>query len=161
VRPVAASNTDRPGVERRYGSRPQRILVVDDYRDVRDLWICWLSQWGFQVDEAQNGLEAVQCATAAPPALILMDISMPVMDGWRATEILKASPQTAHVPVVAVTALGSVEDYAARAAAAGCDALVSKPCELADLLRHIRNVLGRSRDRLGRSVVAAVDLPLA
>jgi CheY-like chemotaxis protein len=111
---------------------------------------------GFQVHEAQNGWEAVQHATAAPPALILMDISMPVMDGWRATEILKASPQTAHVPVVAVTALEAIEDCAARAVVVGCDALLRKPCELADLLGHIRRVLDRSRPRSGHSVVAAV-----
>jgi two-component system, cell cycle response regulator DivK len=153
---AAARTNDRPGGERRSGSRPQRILVVDDHRDLRQMWNCWLSLMGFQVHEAQNGWEAVQHATAAPPALILMDISMPVMDGWRATEILKASPETAHVPVVAVTALEAIEDCAAHAVVVGCDALLRKPCELADLLGHIRRVLGRSRPPSGDSVVAAV-----
>jgi CheY-like chemotaxis protein len=142
-----ASHAHNPpgAIERRYGVRPQPILVIDDCPDVRDLWNCWLSLLGFQVREAENGWDGVRYATAAPPALILMDICMPVMDGWRATEILKTSPQTAHVPIVAVSALGTAASCAARAAAVGCDAFVSKPCELADLLGHIRHLLRRSR----------------
>jgi two-component system, cell cycle response regulator DivK len=147
--PLTGTGGSHPEVERRHGLRPQRILVADDVADVRELWTCWLSQWGFHVVEAENGLEAVRCATAAPPTLILMDISMPVMDGWRATEILKALPATAEVPIVAITAAGSIEHYAARAAVAGCDALVSKPCELFALLHHVRSALRRSRDRAG------------
>jgi two-component system, cell cycle response regulator DivK len=156
---AAPRNNDRLGIERRSGSRPQPILVVDDYPDLRDLWKCWLSSLGFQVHEARNGWEAVQHATVAPPVLILMDISMPVMDGWRAAEILKASPETAHVPIVAVTALEAIDECAARAAVIGCDGVFRKPCELADLLGHIRMVLGRSRHSSGHSVVAAVASP--
>jgi CheY-like chemotaxis protein len=132
-------------VERRFGSRPQSILVVDDHRDLRDLWECWLTFCGFKVHHAENGLEAVLAATAHPPQLILMDLWMPVMDGWRATRLLKAAPQTAHVPVVALTALGPCDDAPERAKAVGCDAFLCKPCEPDHLLDSIRKVLGRSR----------------
>ncbi len=149
-----------PGrVERRYGSRPQPILVVDDCPDMRELWHCWLSALGFRVHEAQNGLEAVRSAKTASPHLILMDICMPVMDGWRATQVLKTSPQTAHIPVVALSAVGTLVRWAARAAEVGCDVFVSKPCELADLLGHIRDLLRRSRPRTAASVVPAVATP--
>jgi two-component system, cell cycle response regulator DivK len=142
--------------ERRVGSRPQRVLVVDDQQDLRDLWECWLTICGFRVCHAENGLEGVLAATAHPPHLILMDIWMPVMDGWRATQLLKEAPQTAHVPIVALTAVGDCEDSVARAEAVGCDAFLCKPCEPDDLLQSIRNVLRRARLRLG-----PVRLPLA
>jgi CheY-like chemotaxis protein len=100
----------------------------------------------------------VQHATAAPPALILIDISMPVMDGWRAIEILKASPRTAHVPVVGVNALEAIDECAARAAVVGYDSWLRKPCELADLRGDTRQVLGRSPHRPEHAVVPAIDV---
>lgn len=106
----------------------------------------WLTFWGFEVEEARDGLEAVKRALARPPHLILMDLWMPVLDGWRATEQIKASPKTAHVPVLAVTAQGPEADRG-RAKAAGAEVLLQKPCDPDDLLRHIRRILGRLRGR--------------
>jgi two-component system, cell cycle response regulator DivK len=126
---------------------------VDDQRELRELWDCWLTSWGFEIHQAQNGLDAVRSATAHPPQLILMDIEMPVMDGWRATELLKAAPQTAHIPIVVLTGLGTFDDSAARAKAVGCDAFLRKPCKPLDLVQQIREVLGRPPRRPGRLCV--------
>lgn len=104
----------------------------------------WLTFWGFEVEEARDGLEAVKRASARPPHLILMDLWMPVMDGWRATRELKASPKTRHVPVLALTAQGPERD-GGRAEEAGCEVLLQKPCDPDDLLAHIRRALGRLR----------------
>lgn len=97
---------------------------------------------GFEVVEASNGLEALQRAALDAPDIILMDLSLPVMDGWEATRRLKADSDTAAIPVVAFTA-HVVAGVSARAAAAGCDAFVTKPCLPEDLVREIRLLLGR------------------
>src|SRR4051812_16592696 len=84
--------------------RPPRVLVADDSDDIRDLWCAWLTFWGFEVDEAANGREAVEKARNSPPDLVLMDLWMPVLDGLDATARLKAAKETAHVPVLALSA---------------------------------------------------------
>ena len=97
---------------------------------------------GFDVVEAANGLEALERAGDARPDIILMDLSLPVMDGWEATRRLKADTRTAQIPVVALTAhvLASVVE---RAMQVGCDAVVTKPCLPEDLVNEIRRVLLR------------------
>lgn len=119
-----------------------RVLLVDDYPDAREMYSEYLKFSGFDVVEAANGLEALQRAIDSTPDIILMDLSLPVMDGWEATRRLKADPRTSSIPVVALTghALSGTNEGAVKA---GCDAFVTKPCLPEDLVSEIRSVLGR------------------
>ena len=123
-------------------ARP-RVLLVDDYPDAREMYSEYLQFSGFDVVEAANGIEALQSALERTPDIILMDLSLPVMDGWEATRRLKADDRTASIPVVALTghALAGISEGAKRA---GCDAFVTKPCLPEDLVKEIRKVLDES-----------------
>ena len=116
------------------------ILVVDDYQDAREMYAEYLVFSGFRVAEARNGNEAVAQAFALTPDLILMDLSLPGMDGWEATRLLKADERTRHIPVVALTghALAGASEGARKA---GCDSFVSKPCLPDDLVVEVRRML--------------------
>jgi CheY-like chemotaxis protein len=116
------------------------VLLVDDYPDAREMYTEYLTFSGFDVVEASNGAEALQRAIETAPDIILMDLSLPVMDGWEATRRLKADKKTASIPVVALTghALAGISEGAKRA---GCDAFVTKPCLPEDLVREIRRIL--------------------
>jgi len=125
------------------------ILVVDDYQDAREMYAEYLQFSGFRVAEARNGLEALEQAFALKPDLILMDLSLPGIDGWEATKQLKADERTKLIPVVALTghALAGASDSARRA---GCDSFVTKPCIPADLEAEIRRVLTAKSGARGR-----------
>jgi len=116
------------------------ILVVDDYQDAREMYAEYLQFSGFRVAEARNGNEALEQAFALKPDLILMDLSLPGMDGWEATRQLKADERTQNIPVVALTghALAGASDGAKRA---GCDSFVTKPCLPDDLVVEVRRML--------------------
>ena len=116
------------------------VLVVDDYPDAREMYSEYLEYCGFVVVQASNGMEALQRAIETKPDIILMDLSLPVMDGWEATRRLKADKRTGKIPVVALTghALAGISEGAKQA---GCDAFVTKPCLPEDLVREIRKVL--------------------
>ena len=116
------------------------ILVVDDYQDAREMYAEYLQFSGFRVAEARNGNEALDQAFALKPDLILMDLSLPGMDGWEATRVLKADDRTKHIPVVALTghALAGASEGAKRA---GCDSFVTKPCLPDDLVVEVRRML--------------------
>ena len=128
--------------ERRVLPRPQRVLLVDDSADVRDVWREWLTLWGFQVVEAENGVEAVRIAKEFPPALVLMDLTMPVLDGLGAAAQLKADPLTAPVPILALSA-DLMSPAPQSALAAGCDVFLPKPIRAAQLLDEIRQAFRR------------------
>ncbi|HMF98063.1 MAG TPA: response regulator [Vicinamibacterales bacterium] len=117
-----------------------RVLLVDDYPDAREMYTEYLEFSGYEVIGAGNGLEALQRAVDASPDIILMDLSLPVMDGWEATRRLKADKRTASIPVVALTghALAGISEGAKKA---GCDAFVTKPCLPEDLVREIKKIL--------------------
>ncbi|HEX3646611.1 MAG TPA: response regulator [Vicinamibacterales bacterium] len=119
-----------------------RVLLVDDYPDAREMYSEYLEFSGFDVVEAGNGMEALQRAVDTTPDIILMDLSLPVMDGWEATRRLKADQRTKAIPVVALTghALAGISEGAKQA---GCDAFVTKPCLPEDLVREIRKILDR------------------
>jgi CheY-like chemotaxis protein len=119
----------------------QLILVVDDYQDAREMYAEYLQFSGFRVAEARNGNEAVEQAFALKPDLILMDLSLPGMDGWEATRQLKSDERTRHIPVVALTghALAGASEGARKA---GCDSFVTKPCLPDDLVIEVRRMLG-------------------
>jgi CheY-like chemotaxis protein len=116
------------------------ILVVDDYQDAREMYAEYLQFSGFRVAEARNGNEAVAQAFALKPDLILMDLSLPGMDGWEATRRLKADDATRHIPIVALTghALAGASEGAKKA---GCDSFVTKPCLPDDLVVEVRRML--------------------
>jgi len=128
------SNTDTKKCDR------PRVLLVDDYPDAREMYAEYLEFSGFEVVEAENGMEALQRAVETSPDIILMDLSLPVMDGWEATRRLKADKRTAPIPVVALTghALAGISEGAKKA---GCDAFVTKPCLPEDLVKEIRKIL--------------------
>ena len=121
-------------------SERPRVLVVDDYPDAREMYAEYLQYSGFDVIEAGNGMEALERAADSAPDIILMDLSLPVMDGWEATRRLKADQSTADIPIVALTghALAGILEGAKKA---GCDAFVTKPCLPEDLVKEIRKVL--------------------
>jgi CheY-like chemotaxis protein len=124
-------------MERRSAFRPQRVLIVDDTDDLRSLWKLWLTGWGFAVEEARNGAEAVQKARTRPPDLILMDYAMPVLDGREAMRLLSADPATSKVPILAMSAQTS----ALWSEIPNTDSFLPKPTEPDRLLEHIRRAL--------------------
>jgi CheY-like chemotaxis protein len=124
-------------MERRSAFRPQRVLVVDDMDDLRRLWKLWLTGWGFAVEEARNGAEAVEKARTRPPDLILMDLGMPVLDGREAMRLLASDRATAMVPILAMSAQASAVASEIPAA----DTFLPKPTDPDRLLEHIRSAL--------------------
>jgi two-component system, cell cycle response regulator DivK len=126
-----------------------RVLVVDDYPDAREMYAEYLQYSGFDVIEATNGMEALARAADSAPDIILMDLSLPVMDGWEATKRLKADKTTAAIPIVALTghALAGILEGAKKA---GCDAFVTKPCLPEDLVKEIRKVLSLQTSQPGK-----------
>jgi CheY-like chemotaxis protein len=120
------------------------ILVVDVYEDAREMYAEYLRFCGFRVAEARNGNEALEQAFTQMPDLILMDLSLPGMDGWEATRQLKADERTRQIPVVALTghALAGASEGAKMAA---CDSFVTKPCLPDDLVVEVRRMLGLAR----------------
>lgn len=116
------------------------VLLVEDSEDNRGI-IRELADWmEFDLLEAGNGEEGLKMALAAPPDLVLMDLSLPVMNGWEATRRLKADPTTAHVPVVALTAHAMAGDEA-KAREAGCDAFVTKPISILEFQELLGKLL--------------------
>jgi two-component system cell cycle response regulator DivK len=140
---LAAGSND---IERPILPRPQRVLIVDDSEDIRELWRLWLTFWGFEVEEATDGAEAVRRAKAHRPDLVLMDLWMPVLDGLDATAQLKANRSTTDVPVLALSA-DVFPPTPDRARAAGCDAFLAKPLDPDSLLEEIRVAFRRVLQR--------------
>src|ERR1700716_4749688 len=111
----------------------QLILVVEDDATMQKMALKILRSRGFSSELAHNGREAVAMAAALKPSLILMDLSLPEMNGWEATRALKADPALAPIPVVAITAPAMVGDRE-TAIAAGCTECLTKPYELDQLI---------------------------
>lgn len=117
-----------------------KILLVEDNDMNRDMLSRRLSRNGYEIIMAVNGQQGVEMAVAEKPDLILMDMSLPVMDGWEATRQVKADPATRGIPVIALTAHAMVQDRE-KAMAAGCDEFDTKPVELPRLLEKIKLLL--------------------
>lgn len=109
----------------------KKVLIAEDYDDTRSLMRFLLESFGYQVLEATNGMQAVETAREENPDLILMDISMPVMDGLTATQIIRKSNRQANLPIIAVTAYD--DSYYRKAIEAGCDDLINKPLDFDNL----------------------------
>jgi DNA-binding NarL/FixJ family response regulator len=132
----------RGGPDRRAAGELTRILIVDDHALFR---VGIANILGREPDldvvgEAEDSRSAVDRALETSPDIILMDLSLPVMDGWEATRRLKADKRTAQIPVVALTghALAGISEGAKKA---GCDAFVTKPCLPEDLVKEIKKIL--------------------
>jgi two-component system cell cycle response regulator DivK len=121
-----------------------KILLVEDNEMNRDMLSRRLERKGFEVVMAVDGGQAVTMAESERPDLILMDMSLPVMDGWEATRRVKAAGTTGHIPVIALTAHAMAGDRE-KALGAGCDDYDTKPIEMARLLEKIDALLARPR----------------
>lgn len=119
-----------------------KILLVEDNEMNRDMLSRRLQKKGYEVVTAVDGVEGVALAVSEAPALILMDMSLPVVDGWESTRQLKASPATRSIPIIALTAHAMSGDRE-KALEAGCDDFDTKPVELARLLEKIEALLAR------------------
>jgi two-component system, cell cycle response regulator DivK len=128
-----SSSTRRPNVTK-------RILIVEDQEDNRTILRDVLSTLGYDLIEAFNGEDAVRLAQGERPDLILMDIQLPLMDGYEATRRIKATPGLNSIPIIAVTSYALSGDDA-KARAAGCDAYVAKPFSPRQLLAKVRELL--------------------
>ncbi len=117
-----------------------KILYVEDNDDNIYMITRRLGRKGYEVIVAKDGEEGIAMARSEAPSLILMDLDLPVVDGWEATRRLKASDETRHIPVIAVSAYAMVSDRE-RAMAAGCDDFFSKPVDLKGLLERIESLL--------------------
>ena len=122
----------------------KKILLVEDNEMNRDMLSRRLMRNGYEVLLAVDGEPAVRVATADMPDLVLMDMSLPVIDGWEATRRIKAVAATAHIPIIALTAHAMAGDRE-KAIAAGCDDYDTKPIELARLLGKIEALLDRAK----------------
>jgi two-component system cell cycle response regulator DivK len=123
--------------------RAKKVLLVEDNDDNRIIYATALRFAGYDVMEAVTGTEGVQQARVGRPDLILMDISVPELDGWEATAILTADPATRHIIIIAVTAHALPGDRE-RSMAAGCDGYLAKPITPAALLREVDRRFGRT-----------------
>src|SRR5262245_3226745 len=127
------------------------VLIVDDVQDNRTIYVLFLKFSGFRIAEAENGQEALQKATTLLPDVIVMDLSLPVMDGWEATRRLKRDPRTRAIPVVVLTG-HALPEYAQAAREAGCDLVITKPCLPDQLMDALRRILDtpKARPKSGR-----------
>ena len=119
-----------------------KVLLVEDNEMNRDMLSRRLIRKGFEVSVALDGAEALQAALAEVPALILMDMSLPVMDGWEATRRIKAEAATAAIPVIGLTA-HAMDGDREKCLAAGCDDYDTKPVDLPRLLEKMLAQLSR------------------
>lgn len=120
-----------------------KLLLVEDNEMNRDMLSRRLRKKGYEVAIAVDGKAGVEMASSEAPELILMDMSLPIMDGWQATQHIKADDSTSQIPIIALTA-HAMESDRAKALEAGCDDYDTKPIELKRLLSKIETLLGNS-----------------
>jgi CheY-like chemotaxis protein len=117
------------------------VLLVEDDRDGRRMYAEWLTHAGFRVEQAHNGLQALERAFESGPDVVVTDLNIPGIDGFELTRRLKHDPRTRRVPVVAITGYAAFAADPSRAHRAGCDAVLEKPCSPEDLEVAIRTVM--------------------
>jgi two-component system cell cycle response regulator DivK len=125
------------------GMRPL-VLVVDDFEDNRSMYAAYLAYSGYEVAEAADGQSAIEIAGRSAPDVIVMDLSLPVMDGWEATRRLKADVRTQWIPIIAVTG-HAMARHSRDAQEAGCDAFLTKPCLPEVLVEKVQELLEKRR----------------
>jgi len=121
-------------------AKPQTVLLVEDTEDNRFMMRRLLEMTGYRVIEAMNGEEAVKLAKAESPSLILMDLSLPVIDGLAATRLIRKLPDLESTPIIAVSA-HDTSDFQSEAIEAGCDTYVTKPIDFNELEQLIAKLL--------------------
>lgn len=126
------------------------ILIVEDFDDAREMYRDYLQFAGFNVETARDGREGIEKARAVQPDLVLMDLSLPVIDGWEATRLLKSDPATKDILIVALSAHALAAE-GQRARDAGCDGFIAKPCLPSDLVEEISRYLKGQTAGSGRS----------
>ena len=119
------------------------ILIVEDNPDNQTIYRTILEHYGYRVLTAGNGEDGVRIAREEMPDLILMDVSIPIIDGWEATKILKADPATAKIHIVALTAHAMAADRA-KATEVGCDGYLAKPVEPRRVIEEVQRFVGPS-----------------
>src|SRR5687767_9832466 len=123
------------------------ILVVEDFDDAREMYRDYLEFSGFHVETARDGREAIEKTRELQPDLVLMDLSLPGIDGWEATRLLKSAPDTSHILIIALSAHALAAE-GERARAAVCDGFIAKPCLAPDLVHEIAKYLkGQGAER--------------
>ena len=125
------------------------ILIVEDFDDAREMYRDYLEFAAFRVETARDGREAIEKARRLRPDLVLMDLSLPGIDGWEATRLLKSDPATKNILVVALSA-HALATEGERARMAGCDGFIAKPCLPPDLVEEISKYLKRQAAAVGR-----------
>ena len=123
------------------------VLLVEDDRDGRLLFVEWLQHSGFVVEQAHNGLQALERAFDLLPDAILTDLNIPGIDGYELTRRLKTDPRTEHIPILAVTGYAPFTNDPARADRAGCDAILPKPCLPDDIEATLTALITQARGR--------------
>ena len=126
------------------------ILIVEDFDDAREMYRDYLEFASFRVETARDGHEAIEKARRLRPDLVLMDLSLPGIDGWEATRLLKSDPATKDILVVALSA-HALATEGERARMAGCDGFIAKPCLPPDLVEEISKYLKKQTTAVGRS----------
>jgi CheY-like chemotaxis protein len=119
------------------------ILLIEDHKEIWDFLSRRLKRRGYEVAVAEDGQQGLDRARADNPALILLDMNLPVMDGWTVAQKLKADEATRRIPIIALTAHAMAGDRD-KALAAGCDDYHAKPIDFSQLLTQIQTVLGAS-----------------
>jgi PAS domain S-box-containing protein len=142
---TATTATEAPAATPRgtpigYHGERRKILVADDVADARALLVTVLSELDFHVREATNGWEALQVVQAAPPDLVLVDLAMPILDGWETIRALRRTPEGAAVPIIATSASAAAE-VEASSRAAGANTFIAKPVQESTLLQAIGTLL--------------------
>src|SRR5215203_1688659 len=142
-RPHSHSARGRLGIARgRMTRKAKTVLLVEDNEDNRIVYSTILRHFGYTVTEALNGEEGIAKARGERPDLILMDISIPIIDGWEATQVLKHDPATNDIPIIALTAHALASDRE-KAMEVGCDGYLAKPCEPRAVVAEVQRFLGR------------------
>jgi two-component system, cell cycle response regulator DivK len=127
-------------------TRAPLVLVVDDAEDTRAFYVEYLRDAGIRAEEARDGSDALEKARELHPTLIVMDMSMPGLDGIEATRLLKDDESTSNISIIALTGHGE-QELRERAAAAGVDLFLTKPCLPLELLLHVKGCFTRLRER--------------
>lgn len=125
---------------------PERplVLLVEDDPEGRIMYADWLVHAGFRVEQAHNGLQALERAFDLLPAVVVTDLHIPGIDGYELTRRLKADERTRDIPILAVTGYGPFTQDPSRADRAGCDAVLSKPCSPEDLESTVKILINGS-----------------
>lgn len=141
------------------GSRARRttVLVVEDSPEGRDIYATALEAAGFEVSQAADGAEGIRVATESRPDAVVMNVSMPHVNGVDAVEILKAHPATQHIPILVVTGHGATASIRDGAWEAGCDDFLAKPVSPADLVAAVEKCIGERRFRENTEPDASED----